>query len=156
MPLSTLRPTPTLRRAVAALQLLPLVALATAGATFLLDYPTRGIMPWLEAAYGIAHHTYPVIAFVFAGVYGVGLLRFYTKHKGRTVTAALLATAGLPVSAHAVIVLYYQLRVNPGASLVGSVQWILVALFLYVIAWVAIALQEMLWEIEFNATHTIH
>lgn len=156
MPLAALNPTPTLRRAVAALQLLPLIALLAAGATFLLDYPVRGVMPWLQATYGIAHHVYPTIAFLFAAIYAFGLWRFYARRKNRTLTAFALATSGAPFSTHALIVLYYQIQVNPGGAFIGSLQWILIAGFVYVIAWTSTALQELLWEMEFNYAHPIH
>lgn len=153
MPFVSPNPSKTLRRAVLALQLLPLVALTVMGVTFQVDYPVRGIMPWLETSHGIAHHVYPSILFFFAGVYSFGLWRFYAIRKRHTTIVLAMASAGVPLSAHAAVVLYYQTRINPGASMTGTMQWILIALFVYVIAWFAIALQERIWEIEMINAH---
>lgn len=147
MPLAFLKLPPAVRRALLALQLIPLIILASMAGLFWLNNPSIGFMPWLGAALRVSHQAYAAITFLFASIYAYGLRRFYKYQCGDIRITLAMAAPSAAVLAHAIMAWYWQLVIEPDRSISFSLLWLLLAISMYIIAWFCITFQAWLWQI---------
>jgi len=153
MTLSILQPPKSVRRALIAVQAIPLVSLIILGIVFLFDKPERGPLTWLRETYGIAWYVHPSIAFLLAAIYAYGCWRFYAKQRRDFHVVIAMTSSSVSVIIHALLVGYYQTQIAPGAPLTLTALWILLAMTLYILTWFSVTFQAWLWETRVEYAH---